>query len=93
MRNGSGAPAMLIHLLTFASGFANEATAVFWVHHAERGHAGRTGLCGAIQAVSLVFGVGESVHDWRYAPVFVLGYGLGAAVAVRLKARAPDPHP
>ena len=78
---------MLIHLLTFASGFANEATAVFWVHHAERGRPVRTGLCGAIQACALVLGIGESVHDWRYAPAFVLGYGLGAASAVWLKAR------
>jgi len=81
---------VLIHLLTFASGFANEATAGFWVPHAERGHAARTGLCGAIQACALVLGIGESVHDCRYAPAFVLGYGLGAAAAVRFKTRAGE---
>lgn len=78
---------MLTHLLTFVAGFANEWTAVYWVHHAERGHAGRTGLCGTIQACAIVFGVGESVHDWRYAPAFVIGYGLGAASAVMRKGR------
>lgn len=79
---------MLVHAITFASGFANEAVAVYWVHHAERGHALRTGFCSAVQAIAVVVGVGESVHDWRYAPAYVIGYATGAALAVRVKSRA-----
>jgi hypothetical protein len=66
---------MYPYLLTFISGVIIEATAVFWVHHAERGHMWRTGLFSALQAVSLVVGVGESVHDWH----------LGAILAVKIK--------
>ena len=76
---------MLTHLLTFASGAAVEGVAVFWVHFSERGYALRTGACSMIQAAALVFGIGETVHDWRYAPAFILGYGAGSALAVLLK--------
>jgi hypothetical protein len=72
------------HGLTFLSGFAYEALAVGWVHHAERGHAAFTGLFSAAQALALVFGVGESVRDWRFAPSFIIGHALGAASAVWL---------
>lgn len=81
---------MLTRIFTFAAGFAHEATAVYWVHNAERGRARLTGLCGGLQAAALVFGLGESVSDWWHAPAFVFGYGLGAAVAVRLKTRAAE---
>lgn len=76
---------MLIHLLTFVSGAAVEGVAVFWVHFSERGYALRTGVCSMIQAAALVFGIGETVHDGRYAPAFILGYGAGSALAVWLK--------
>jgi hypothetical protein len=73
---------MLLHVITFASGFANEAMAVLWVHNTERGYALRTGLCSAVQALALVVGIGESVHDWRAAPAFIAGYATGAMSAV-----------
>lgn len=73
------------HLLSFASGAINEAVAVFWVHHSERGHALKTGICSAIQATALVVGIGEAVHDWHYGPTFIFGYSLGATLAVYLK--------
>jgi len=82
-----GCRPMMIYALTFASGFANEAMAVFWVHNSERGYALRTGLCSAVQALALVVGIGESVHEWRYAPAFVAGYALGATAAVAVKKR------
>jgi hypothetical protein len=79
-------------LLTFASGFANEAMAVLWVHASERGKAGWTALCSAIQALALVVGVGESVHDWHVAPAFIVGYTLGSYVAVRIKSMRALPR-
>jgi hypothetical protein len=70
---------------TFLAGAANEGVAVFWVHFSERGRPFATGFCAMIQAAAVVVGVGESVHDWRLAPAFVLGYGVGAASGVLAK--------
>jgi hypothetical protein len=77
----------LSHLIVFLSGVVVEGIGVFWVHHSERGHAFRTGACSVLQASALVLGIGESVRDALHAPAFVLGYGVGAAVAVWLKRR------
>ena len=41
----------------------------------------------------MVLGIGESVRDLRLAPFFVLGYGTGFYVAVKLKARLQSRPP
>lgn len=79
---------MIALLLAFGSGFANEAMAVLWVHAAERGWPIRTAICSVVQALALVVGIGESVHDWHVAPAFVLGYASGAYAMVWLKSHA-----
>lgn len=72
-------------LAAFAAGAFVDGTAVFWVHFSERGRAIPTGAVAMLQAIAQVVGIGESVRDWATAPFFVVGYGLGAAVAVRWK--------
>lgn len=76
---------MLQQLLTFVSGAAVEGVAVFWVHYSERGKGIATGVCSMVQATALVFGIGEACRDWHRAPAFILGYGVGAALAVYAK--------
>lgn len=76
---------MISYLAAFLGGLAIEATAVFWVHFSERNMRGRLRCVSAVQAVALVAGVGESVHNWRHGAAFVVGYVLGADVASRLK--------
>jgi hypothetical protein len=71
-------------VLTFLSGAAVEATAVFWVHYSSHGQAFAAGAFSMLQAMAMVFGIGESVRDRYAAPAFVLGYGAGTAVAVAL---------
>jgi len=71
-------------LIAFASGAAYEALSVVWVHQATHGSAWATALASAVQATAIVFGVGESVRERRAAPLFVLGYALGAYVAMVL---------
>jgi hypothetical protein len=73
---------IVLHLLAFVSGFADEGLSVFWVHHAAKGNAFSSGLYSGLQAIARVVGIGESIHDWRYGPAYVLGYGLGSSVAV-----------
>jgi len=41
-----------------------------------------------VAATSEVIGVIGSVHDWKLAPGFVLGYAAGAYLAVKFKVAA-----
>lgn len=72
----------LAGLLAFASGAAYEGLSVVWVHQATHGGALATAAASALQATCMVLGVGESVREWRVSPLFVLGYGAGAWVAM-----------
>jgi len=74
-------------LIALASGAAYEAACVGWVHNSERGRAFVTALFSMVVALCEVVGVGESIHDLRAAPFFVLGYGLGTFGAVKWKSR------
>lgn len=78
-------------LLAFVSGAAYEAACVGWVHYSERGKAGITSVFSMLAATAEVAGVLDSVHDMRVAPFFVLGYGVGTYLAVKLKSRSSQP--
>jgi hypothetical protein len=71
-------------VVAFAGGAIYEACSVVWVHAATGGSAWQTALVSALQALASVAGIGESVRDWRVAPFFVGGYGLGAYLAMVL---------
>jgi len=81
---------MLEIFAALGSGLLFESTSVFWTHYSERGNAVGAGVCSGIQAVALVLGVGESVHDWHLAPWFIVGYALGSFIAVKVKGRVGD---
>lgn len=70
-------------LAAFLSGAAYEGLSVVWVHLAVHGTPLQTAAISGLQALALVVGIGESVHDWRVAPFYVGGYGLGAYFAMR----------
>lgn len=78
---------MIEYLATLGAGLFLEGTAVFWTHYSERGKAALAALFSGIQAVALVFGVGESVHDPKHAPFFVIGYAGGSYLAIKIKGR------
>lgn len=84
---------ILSALLTFASGAAIEIACVFWVHYSERGAALKTGVASMVIGTAQCLGIGEYVRDWRLAPFFVLGYGVGTAAAVRFKSARMPPSP
>ena len=73
-------------MLEFVSGFVIETTSVFWTHYSERGRALHAAAFSALQALTLVFGVGASVESWHRAVFFVAGYALGSYVAIKFKA-------
>lgn len=74
-------------LFIFACGALYEAACVGFVHYSERQQPLPTALCSMATAASVVTGILGSVNDWHYAPFFVLGHGVGAYLAVRLKRR------
>jgi hypothetical protein len=78
---------MTEYLATFGAGLFLEGTAVFWTHYSEREKAAIAALFSGVQALALVFGIGESVHAPKLAPFFVLGYAGGSYVAIKIKAR------
>lgn len=83
MNRSARSPAVAA-LVAFASGAAYEGCSVVWVHQATHGSALATAVVSAVQAAAQVAGIGESVRDWRVAPLFVFGYGVGAYVAMRI---------
>jgi hypothetical protein len=76
---------MVEYFATFIAGLFLEGTAVFWTHYSERGRALIAASFSSVQALALVLGIGESVHDLKRAPFFVLGYGVGSYAAIKLK--------
>ena len=78
---------ILACLLAFLGGAVYEACSVGWVHYSDRGSPLVAALFSMLQAVAQVAGIGESVHDLRAAPFFVVGYGVGTYVAVAIKKR------
>ncbi len=86
---------LLPFVITFVSGFAIEAACVFWVHHSERGEAGKTAFFSSIVGMAQVLGIGESIRDPWSGIAFVAGYASGTYLTVRflkkkLDARGPN---
>lgn len=78
--------------LVFVCGGLYEATCVGFIHSSERDRPLRTALFSMLGAAAEVTGLLGAVHDWRVAPFFVGGYGLGSYLAVKSK-RGTRPPP
>lgn len=74
-------------LLAFTSGAVYELGCVFWVHHSEAGDAKRTAGWSMLCATCEVLGIGQSIASPIAAPFFVLGYGFGSWLGVRIAKR------
>lgn len=72
-------------VIAFVGGAAYEIACVYWAHFSERGRAIPTAFAAMFCAASQVAGIGESVHNFTAAPFFVVGYGVGAWIAVMHK--------
>lgn len=78
---------LLAGLGVLIAGAAHEAVCVGWVHFSERGRPKTTALFSMLAATSEVSGILSSVHDWRMAPFYIAGFGVGTYAAVRWKSR------
>lgn len=72
-------------LLVFVCGAAYEACCVGFVHFSERGRASLTALFSMLAAAAELTGIIDSARNLALAPVFVVGYGTGTYLAVRVK--------
>lgn len=80
-------------VVAFVSGAAFEASCVAWVHYSEKNEAAKAAFVSMLIALANLAGVGESLHDLRVAPAFVLGYGLGTYATIKLKQRLTKSSP
>jgi len=69
-------------IIALVSGAAFEGCSVFWVRLAIHGTPMQTALVSCVQALAQVLGIGESVRNWRVAPFFIAGYGIGSYLAM-----------
>lgn len=78
---------ILIAILTFICGALYEASCVFWVHFSEKGSAKMASAISMLVATCTLAGIGASLHDIKFAPFYILGYGFGTYMAVKIKQR------
>ncbi len=76
-------------LTAFLSGLIFESGCVWWVHFSERGKAVQAALISMLCALTQVVGIGEAIHDWRVASLFILGYGVGTYLMIKMKKHGP----
>lgn len=73
--------------LTFAAGAAYELGCVFWVMHSEAKRAGRAVPWSMFNALVTAIGVEHFLRGPLFVGAYVLGFGSGTYVAIRLKIR------
>jgi hypothetical protein len=73
--------------LTFLCGAAYELACVFWVHHCEAGRSWPAVGWSCFAALVTVIGLGEAIHRPPFIAAYVLGFGAGTWLALRVKTR------
>lgn len=76
---------ILTYFLVFLSGIALEAICIFWIHYSETNQIGKAVLFSMLFALAQIVGIGESVKNIEIAPFLIVGYGVGTAIAIKLK--------
>jgi hypothetical protein len=73
--------------LTFAAGAAYELGCVFWVMYSEAKQAGRAVPWSMFNALVTAIGVEHFLRGPLFVGAYVVGFGAGTYVAIRLKIR------
>ena len=81
-------------ILALVAGAFYESCCVMWVRCSTKGRAALSGLFSMLAATTQLIGIGEAIYNVRTAPFFIVGYGLGSYLAVKISKRkngkAPD---
>lgn len=72
-------------LLTFACGAAYECGCVFWVAHSEASRASKAVAWSMFVALVTCVGVEQFLKGPAFVAAYVLGYGAGTFVAIKVK--------
>lgn len=72
-------------LIPFLGGLFVEALAVLWVHYSERNAQLPLFLTSLGLGTANVLGLGSAIIHWQAALAFILGYGLGPLLGIRIK--------
>lgn len=81
---------MGIFMLTLACGAAFELGCVFWVHYSERGRVLPAAGWSMFNALVTVIGIEGFLKHWANALAYILGFGIGTAIAIKIKKRLAD---
>jgi uncharacterized protein YebE (UPF0316 family) len=71
--------------LTFFCGAAYECGCVFWVYYSEKNKIIPAVLWSCFNALVTVIGLGEALHKTTYVATYVVGFGFGTGLAIKLK--------
>ena len=74
-----------LFVLTFVCGAAYECGCVFWVHYSEQGRARPAVVWSCFNALVTVVGIETFLRSWLFVVAYVLGFGTGTYLAIRIK--------
>lgn len=75
-------------ILALMAGAFYESCCVMWAHYSTKeSRPILSGLFSMLSATTQLIGIGEAIHDVKTAPFFILGYGIGSYLAVKIKER------
>lgn len=74
-------------LLTFFCGAAYECGCVFWVHYSEKNEIWKAVVWSCFNALVTVIGLGEALNKPLFIAAYVVGFGVGTWLAIKIKAR------
>ena len=81
-----------VFILTFLCGAAYECACVFWVHHTEGGRALRAVPWSMFAALVTAIGVEGFLTRRVFIIAYVLGFGAGTYLAVKIKQRLKESY-
>jgi hypothetical protein len=55
-----------------------------WLYYSSKGKPILSALFSMLAATTQLVGIGEAIHDVKTAPFFIIGYGFGSYLAVKL---------
>ena len=74
----------MTYVLVFLSAFAFEACYLLWIRFSVDRKPIRSALLSMLTGALSLYAMVQAVHDMRYAPAILLGYGVGSYVVARV---------
>jgi hypothetical protein len=72
------------YILVFLSAFAFEVSYLLWIRFSVARQPVRSALLSMTTGALSLYATFQALHDMRYAPVLILGYGVGSYTVARI---------